>query len=229
MEILLLLTAILLGSLVAYWLLRVRSLHGGIKAYSEAQLVSVSHTTPGDLSTLDQDVRDALLDMMWAAWFASRAPRLQQTLFAAVGGDEYSALVGAQETSGDILKLWKVDQHLGATNGDGDARTAIKGLLDGLLIMHLPPRLERVVKANDAVRVRLANTAKSGVAGALKPAAAHEVAAVLALLVEVQPIGDGSKLARDDDRRGLTSRVLPDLGLPINGYDAIVDSWIAAA
>ena len=179
----------------------------------------------GTLKELGQPARDALFDLMWGAWFASRAPTMRQLVFAAVAGDEFWSLLAAQASSGDILKLMLLEGRLEASGTNPDAIAAIRGLQDGLLVMHLPPRLERIVKATDQERVRLARLVQLSLPGALNESALTDVAAVVSVLVEFEPSGDGAGLDRAAPAPAFVANVLSSLGLPPDRHDSLVDQW----
>lgn len=178
-------------------------------------------------SDLDERTREALLDLMWGAWFASRPENLQQTLFRSGAGDQYAQLSAAAGTSGDILKLMLLGERLRASGGHEDALQAISGLQDGLLVMHVPPRLERVIAATDDERAQLTVLVRQGIADRLSDESLADLAAVLVFLLEVQPSPDGETLVRTKAPPAFLGAVLSDVGLPVDRHESLVAAWVA--
>ena len=150
-------------------------------AYEAQMTLQFRPTTPHTAPTrpaldgLTAEGRDALLDLMWAAWYSSRTPAAKELLAGIESGDPLRAALAAGVTTEASLKLMRLRR---VAVGDPDTIAIIDALREGAPHLHVPMRLRRVMAASDDDRRRMLVLAQDETA-TLPPRSAEVIAAVL--------------------------------------------------
>jgi len=174
------------------------------------------------LDRMTPDGRDALLDLMWAAWYSSRSNRDQALLAGLESSDPLDVARAAGITAEASLKLMRL-RRLAA--GDVEVVALVDGLREGSPLLHVPMRLRRVMGASDDERRRMLHLARTETARLPRPSA-EAAAAVLGYLVGTQVEYERARVLEVPLARGFSRAVMSALGLPFGGYTARMRTWL---
>ncbi len=197
-------------------------------AYEAQMTLQFRPTTPRTAPTrpaldgLTAEGRDALLDLMWAAWYSSRTPAAKELLADIESGDPLRAALAAGVTTEASLKLMRLRR---VAVGDPDTIAIIDALREGAPHLHVPMRLRRVMAASDDDRRRMLVLAQDEIA-TLPPHSAEVIAAVLGYLVGTEVDFAAARIIEVQETRGFSRAVMQALGLPFGGYMARVRAWL---
>lgn len=174
------------------------------------------------LDGLTAEGRDALLDLMWAAWYSSRTAAAKELLADIESGDPLQAALAAGVTTEASLKLMRLRR---VAVGDPDTIAIIDALREGAPHLHVPMRLRRVMATSDDDRRRMLVLAQDEIA-TLPPRSAEVIAAVLGYLVGTEVDFTAARVIEVQETRGFSRAVMQALGLPFGGYMSRVRAWL---
>jgi hypothetical protein len=173
------------------------------------------------LDTLSRQGREDLLELIWAAWFASRPVRTKETLFRALDdGPETMARVATAEATYLLARL------RGVAADDAEVVAVVDGLLESEGGMSVPIRLRRVIAASDDDRRRAVTRVRAEASVRLPRRSAETVSAVIGYLVGTELDRDGTDACEVPGARGYARAVIASLGLPFGGYMGRMRSWL---
>jgi len=173
------------------------------------------------LDALSRQGREDLLDLIWAAWFASRPQRTQDLLVHALDdGPEAVALLATAQATVLLRRLRTV------APGDAELMGIVDGLLEGELMLHVPPRLRRVLAAGDGDRRRALARVRAETGIFLPRHAAEAVSAVIGYLIGTELGGDGTEVREVPRARGYCRSVMSSFGLPFDSYMGRMRGWL---
>jgi hypothetical protein len=171
--------------------------------------------------TLSGQGREDLLDLIWAAWFASRPERTKVLLVHALeAGPEAMATVATAEATHLLALLRR------AAAGDAEVVAIVDGLLEREGATSVPIRLRRVLAASDDDRRRALTRVRAETSLRLPRRSAETVSAVIGYLVGTRLCRDGTDASEMPEARGYARAVMGSLGLPIDSYMGRMRSWL---
>ena len=171
--------------------------------------------------TLSRQGREDLLDLIWAAWFASRPDRTKVLLVHALdAGPEAMANVATAEATHLLARLRR------AAAGDTEVVAIVDGLLEGDGAMNVPVRLRRVLAASDDDRRLALARVRAETSLRLPSRSAETVSAVIGYLVGTRLDRDGTDACEVPEARGYARAVMGSLGLPIGFYTGRMRAWL---
>jgi len=179
------------------------------------------------LDALSRQAREDMLDLIWAAWFASRPERTRELLVRTMDdGPEAAAMLATAEATMRLRRLRSV------AAGDTEVTALVDGLLEGERTMLVPSRLRRVLDASDEDRGRALNRVRAEAAVRLPRQSAATISAVIGYLVGTELDRDGTA-ARDGTgvrevpvARGFCRSTMSSLGLPFDTYMERMRTWL---
>jgi hypothetical protein len=173
------------------------------------------------LGALSHQAREDLLDLMWAAWFASRPDRTKETLVRALDdGPEAMARVATAEVTCRLTRLRS------AAADDAEVVSIVDDLLERHGAAGVPIRLRRVLSASDDERRRALARVRGEASARLPRGTAETVSAVVGYLVGTELDRDGTDAREVPEARGYARAVMGSLGLPIDAYMGRMRGWL---
>jgi hypothetical protein len=179
--------------------------------------------TPGRraLDVLSRQGREDMLDLIWAAWFASRPERTKELLVRTLDdGPEAIATLATAEATLLLRRLRSV------AAGDLEVIAIVDGLLEGEPVLHVPPRLKGVLDASDEDRSQALTRVRAEAAVRLARRSADTVSAVIGYLVGTELDPDGTGVREVPAARGYSRAVMSSLGLPFDAYTERMRTWL---
>jgi hypothetical protein len=179
------------------------------------------------LDVLSRQGREDMLDLIWAAWFASRPERTRQLLVRTMDdGPEAAAMLATAEATMRLRRLRS------AAAGDLEVTAIVDGLLEGERTMRVPSRLRRVLDASDEDRGRALNRVRAETAVRVPRRSAEAISAVIGYLVGTEldgdgtAEGDGAAVREVPVARGFCRSAMSSLGLPFDTYMERMRTWL---
>ena len=171
--------------------------------------------------TLSHQGREDLLDLIWAAWFASRPERTKEMLLRALDdGPEAMATIATAEATHLLTRLRN------AAADDAEVVAIVDGLLERHGTTGVPIRLRRVLAASDDDRRRALTRVRAETSVRLPRRSAETVSAVIGYLVGTELDHDGTRIREVPAARGYARAAMGSLGLPIDSYMGRMRDWL---
>jgi len=185
------------------------------------------------LDALSLQGREDMLDLIWAAWFASRPERTRELLVRTMDdGPEAAAMLATAEATLRLKRLRR------AAGGDLEVTAIVDGLLESEHTMQVPSRLRRVLDASDEDRGRALNRVRAETAVHVPRRSAETISAVIGYLVgteldhdgpgdrEGAAVRDGTAVREVPLARGFCRSTMSALGLPFDTYMERMRTWL---
>jgi hypothetical protein len=173
------------------------------------------------LDALSRQGREDLLDLTWAAWFASRPEPTKALLIHALdAGPEAMAGVATAEATYRLARL------RAAAADDAEVVAIVDGLLEQRDATGVPIRLRRVLAASDDDRRRTLTRVRAETSDRLPRRSAETVAAVIGYLVGTRLDHEGMDPCEVPEARGFARAVMGSLGLPFDSYMSRMRGWL---
>jgi hypothetical protein len=173
------------------------------------------------LDVLSREGREDMLDLIWAAWFASRPERTRELLVRAL--DDGPEAIAGVTTAAATLTLMRLRI---AAAGDLEATAIVDGLLENERVMQVPPRLRRVLAASDDDRARALTRVRAEAAVRLPRRSAETISAVIGYLAGTELDPDGTDVREVPAARGFCRAAMGTLGLPFDTYMERMRTWL---
>jgi hypothetical protein len=179
----------------------------------EAMLNSWNHTSE---SMAQFSPQPSLLAMIWAAWFGAQPAAAQQALFYRTRDLTFEDRA-SRVTAEPVLLLTELQRNAAASP---EVRAIAHGLLRDTLLLHVPPTLAAVVDASDTQRASWAVDVRAAARYSMTTAQTEAAALVIAWLVGMELVGDGSGVRLIPESGPYIGAVLSDLRLPAGSLRA---------
>jgi hypothetical protein len=173
------------------------------------------------LDALSRQGREDMLDLIWAAWFASRPERTKELLIRTL--DDGPEAIAGVTTAAAMLTLMRLRT---AAAGDPEVTAIVDGLLEEQRVMQVPRRLRRVLAAGDEDRSRALVRVRVETGVRLPRQSAETISAVIGYLVGTELDPDGTEVREVPEARGFSRSAMSSLGLPFGSYTVRMRDWL---
>ena len=182
-------------------------------------------TVPGRraLDVLSRQGREDMLDLIWAAWFASRPEGTKEMLVQGLRGGPEREAGAATATAEARLLLTRLRT---VASGDLELMAIVDGLLEGGRTTRVPVRLRRVLEASDDDRARALTRVRAESSVRLPPRSAETMSAVIGYLAGTELDTGGNGIHEVPAARGYCRAVMGSLGLPFDAYMERIRGWL---